>query len=639
MKNAKYKIILAIIFLGAIIVRWSNLREPYQVGVDSAFQEALALSHLEYGFAKTHFVSVVGFLQDRPIYHLSHPPLLQLIYALGYRFFGVQELVARAISLLALLGTLVLIYYSLKKVMDQAVASFAAVFVAFVPLSVAYSQTTFFGPLALFFISLIYFAYVYWVDTQKRVFYLLMLTATVLGGLTEWTVYLMIPFIALTHLLTGPGPGGKRFKQILPLGLTALFTISLLLLYHFWLSGGIPLLTHSLRRSDLGYLLYGELYRRIFSNFVRLSPICGPLSLVGLGVFLTQRSSRRGLSLSLLSFLGLPLLYLLLAPQLIYLHSFELYYLVPFLAIFSAMALRKLPTRFSAVILVGFLLLANVTNYRQNNTENPFYYRLARLVQRISGPGDLLFSTAAVGHFRFYNRMPTYWPLGENEPEPEWFLKSGTASFALIDKLNPDVRSLGERLVRTSGENGYRLLYSFAGMDLYTNKEGLPGGYSFVRHLAEAEFLPNAAGLPEWAYPEAKIIEIGDQVSYSLYQHPTEKASRLIYPGRRLLPDSWLLFSLGLDPRVCTPGKGDGVTFEITAGDSMLFSRYLDPKNSPGERKWHRFALDLSQWKGEEVSFGFTTLPGKENSYDSAYWGDPRIVLNKSSEFRVQSSK
>ncbi len=627
MRNAKYKVILAIIVLGAVIVRWSNLREPYQVGVDSAFQEALALSHLEYGFAKTHFVSVVGFLQDRPIYHLSHPPLLQIIYALGYRFCGVKELVARALSLLALLGTLVLVYYSLEKVTDQVAASFAAVFVAFMPLSVAYSQTTFFGPLALFFISLIYFAYVYWVATQKRGFYLLMLTATVLGGLTEWTVYLMIPFVALAHLLTGPGPGGKRFKQILPLGLTALLTISLLLLYHYWLSGGVPLFTHSLRRSDLGYLLYGELYRRIFSNFVRLSPICGPLSLVGLGVFLYQCSNRRGLSLSLLSFLGLPLLYLLLAPQLIYLHSFELYYLVPFLAIFPALALRRLPPRVSAVILVGFLLLANVVNYKKNNTENPFYYRLSRLVQGVSGPGDLLYSTAAVGHFRFYNRIPTYWPLGENEPEPEWFLKTGAASFALIDKTNPDVRSLGERLIRAAGENGYRLLYSFRGIDFYTNKVGLPGGYSFVSHLAEAEFLPNSAGLPEWAHPEAKLIEIDNEVSYSLYQHPSKKASRLIYPGYRLLPDSWLFFSLGLDPRVCTPGKGDGVTFEITAGDRMLFSRYLDPKNSPGERRWHRFALDLSQWTGgEEVSFSFTTLPGKESSYDSAYWGDPRIV-------------
>lgn len=632
MSLKKRGIILAIIVLGAIAVRWSNLQEPYHVGVDSAFQEALALSHLEYGLLKTHFVSVVGFLQGRPIYHLSHPPLLQIIYALLYRLFGVQELLARALSLLTLLGTVVLLYFSLTRVMDWAVAGFAAVFLAFMPLSVAYSQTTFFGPLALLFISLIYFAYVYWVTTQRREFYLLMLIASVLGGLTEWSVYLMIPFIVLAHLLSGPGSRGKRFKQMLPLCLTAFLTISLLLLYQYWLSGGIPLLTHSLRRSDLHYLVCGELYRRLFSHLIKLSPICGALSLVGLGIFVSSKLSRRGLSFSLLGFLGLPLLYLILAPQLIYLHLFELYYFVPFLAIFSALALRRLPTRASAVILVGFLLLANVTNYRLNNTRNPFYYRLARLVQGVSGPGDLLFSTAAVGHFRFYNRMPTYWPLGENEPEPEWFLESGTASFALIDKINPDVRGLGERLTRAAGENGYRLLYSFPGVDLYTNKEGLPIGYSFVTHLPEAEFLPNGITLPPWAYPEAQLIEIGGEVGYSLYQHPTGKASRLIYPESRLLPDSWLLFSIGLDPQVCTPGKGDGVSFEITAGERMLFSRYIDPKNNPGERKWHRFALNLSRWSGEEVSFSFTTIPGKENSYDSAYWGDPRIVARKNAK-------
>ncbi|UCD83321.1 MAG: glycosyltransferase family 39 protein [Deltaproteobacteria bacterium] len=628
MQNEKYKkralsLFFVLIILGAVAVRWSNIPEPYQVGMDSAFQEALALSHLEYGFKKTHLVSVVGLLQDRPIYHLSHPPLLQVIYAVGYRLFGVREAVARSLSLLALLGTLILLYFSLVRVADRAVAGLAAAFVAFMPLSVAYSQTTFFGPLALFFISLIYFAYVSWVATERRGFYLLMLGASVLGGLTEWTVYLIIPFIVLIHFLSGPGSRGERFKRILPLGITASLTILLLLLYYYWLSGGIPLLTHSLRRSDLYYLLQGDFYHRLFGHLLRLSPICGPLALVGLGIFLFKRSRTRSF-ISLLGFLGLPLLYILLAPQLIYLHPFELYYFVPFLAVFSALALKGLPARASAVILVGFLLLANIINYRLNNARNPFYYRLARMVGGIYDPGDLVFSTAAVGHFRFYNRMPTYWPLGENEPEPEWFLQSGTASFALIDKTNPDVRGLSENLTRAAEENAYRLLYSFPSAELYTNKPGLPRGYSFATHLSEAEFLPNGTVMPQWAYPRADLIEIDEEVDYSLYQHPAGGGSRLIYPERELLPDSRLLFSIGLDPQVCSPGKGDGVIFEITAGESIVFSRYIDPKNNPGERKWHRFSLNLSRWSGK--NFSFTTLPGKDNSYDSAYWGGAIIV-------------
>ena len=51
-----------------------------------------------------------------------------------------------------------------------------------------------------------------------------------------------------------------------------------------------------------------------------------------------------------------------------------------------------------------------------------------------------------------------------------------------------------------------------------------------------------------------------------------------------------LNFSIGLDPEVFLPYRGDGVDYQITLLENEksfdLFSKYIDPKNNPCDKQW-----------------------------------------------------
>ncbi len=93
--------------------------------------------------------------------------------------------------------------------------------------------------------------------------------------------------------------------------------------------------------------------------------------------------------------------------------------------------------------------------------------------------------------------------------------------------------------------------------------------------------------------------------------------------------DDIFYFSFGLHPFVFEKAVGDGVGFTIElkekAGEiKPLFSRYIDPKHNPAQRHWIRGALDLSPWRGQQVTLLFSTDPGPKGdaSYDWAAWSD-----------------
>jgi Bacterial membrane protein YfhO len=101
-----------------------------------------------------------------------------------------------------------------------------------------------------------------------------------------------------------------------------------------------------------------------------------------------------------------------------------------------------------------------------------------------------------------------------------------------------------------------------------------------------------------------------------------------------LVPEqaSELDFSIGLSPEVFLPAYGDGVTFKIIlleqGNKTEVFSKYIDPKNHPCDRRWFDERIDLGNWAGREVTLRFTTTggPNKDTAHDWAYWGDIRLA-------------
>ena len=112
-----------------------------------------------------------------------------------------------------------------------------------------------------------------------------------------------------------------------------------------------------------------------------------------------------------------------------------------------------------------------------------------------------------------------------------------------------------------------------------------------------------------------------------LTQPPQEFSVKLLIPKET----PTLNFSFGLNPEVFSPNRGDGVDYHIALLDNgnrfELFSKYIDPKNNPCDRKWFDEKVNLDQWAGKEVILNFSTGPGPadDSSWDWAYWGELRI--------------
>jgi hypothetical protein len=96
-----------------------------------------------------------------------------------------------------------------------------------------------------------------------------------------------------------------------------------------------------------------------------------------------------------------------------------------------------------------------------------------------------------------------------------------------------------------------------------------------------------------------------------------------------------LKFSVSLRPDTWHPLKGDGTQFRVLVfedGDpTTLYDRYIDPKNREGDRHLFEENLDVSRWWGRNVTVVLQTMSGPNNNsmYDTAGWGNPRLVYSQ----------
>jgi hypothetical protein len=92
----------------------------------------------------------------------------------------------------------------------------------------------------------------------------------------------------------------------------------------------------------------------------------------------------------------------------------------------------------------------------------------------------------------------------------------------------------------------------------------------------------------------------------------------------------FLVFRLALDPEVWRPDRGDGVLFEVSVDDGRmsetLFSRWVDPKNDPKDRRWIDGSVNLSAYLDRSITLVLSTSPGASSAWDWAAWGDLRLA-------------
>src|SRR4030042_3500518 len=89
-----------------LAVRWPNLRAPFVNLLDTGFQEAIALHHLDGRVLENRLLPVISEVDGEKIFHTAHPPLLHLLHAGLYGIFGVHEWVSRLAALALYLASL-----------------------------------------------------------------------------------------------------------------------------------------------------------------------------------------------------------------------------------------------------------------------------------------------------------------------------------------------------------------------------------------------------------------------------------------------------------------------------------------------------------------------------------------------------
>jgi hypothetical protein len=121
---------------------------------------------------------------------------------------------------------------------------------------------------------------------------------------------------------------------------------------------------------------------------------------------------------------------------------------------------------------------------------------------------------------------------------------------------------------------------------------------------------------------------IGGVERQVLYQHPP---ARLSYELKLRRPVT-LTTAIAVNP-LAWDKAGDGVQFEAYVApdgadsETLVFSRYIDPKHNAEERGWLPVEIGLDHYTGKNVTLDLVTRPGPMNdiSFDWAGWAEPRL--------------
>ena len=152
--------------------------------------------------------------------------------------------------------------------------------------------------------------------------------------------------------------------------------------------------------------------------------------------------------------------------------------------------------------------------------------------------------------------------------------------------------------------------------------------YDFIERFDETR---RTSPTPEGEIIEAKAWTILGETKRVLYQHPALSGSSWLACTIEVGRGSVLSFDVATDPGSWEQ-PGDGVTFAVYVvsdrGTEQVFSTYIDPKRDPESRRWHPYALELSEYADQTVSIIFETGAGpvRDYRYDWAGWGAPRLL-------------
>ncbi len=148
--------------------------------------------------------------------------------------------------------------------------------------------------------------------------------------------------------------------------------------------------------------------------------------------------------------------------------------------------------------------------------------------------------------------------------------------------------------------------------------------YQFLDYLGGADITTRRAD-----YVAKRKFIINDEWRWVLFEHTD---SEVVFKDVLINENAELEFGIGINQSAWDK-QGDGVLFELSIVDeklqsTLLFTKYIDPKNNVKDRKWFDEKINLNTFAGQKVSFIFKTNygPKGDRSFDWSGWSSPQIT-------------
>lgn len=582
-RTAKIAVVIALaVFIG---IQAQRITLPWVNEFEGAFQEMIALHHLESGLSANHFLPVIAEIDGQKFYHTAHPPLLHVIYALLYQILGVHEWVTRAFSLLLLIASIFLA----GRMLDAETRPRFWLFALFNPLSFRLGMTTNYELLSIASISLFVFSFERR-RAGKKWAGLLLLGSLLLILLSDWPAYLAIPAMLMVNLRDK-----KSRNELMVLLLLQAAFLAGYLLYAKSVAGEAALFAHGQTRSNPLYIFQAGTYGELFTHLRwMLGWPALILTLAALVKFFAVAREKPRLYAFWIWFL---ILLWLSAANLTSRHFVYLLYFFPLLALALAFAASNLRPQALAAALV--LLSFVIPDYTGFKTRDARGYYFAREMKKLP-QARAAFSSAALGTLFFYDKIETVAPVSGKAAEA---LGRFNFDMVIMDTTNPEVQgftSLPEK-------SGYEKTWSFPDMTVYTKR-----GLLRSRRYPGPRLEPRPGN--SWQDPKTEVVWLDHRPWLGIRQPAGPKGiSALDFAAQ----PGCLSFRPALIHAPIS-GRGDGAGFLVTGRNGqrtrLLYSRFI--------RRGAARETEIKTGDLTGIRMVIESGPRRDFSFDDAYWLD-----------------
>lgn len=339
-----------VLFLLSFLLLSININKPFYGEHDwnGARYGNIARNYLRYGYLETKLGQVEnsGFAKMIEFDYFTHyPPLLPLLISISYKIFGISEWSTRLVPLFFTAGLMVMIYLIGQIVSNSKIGILASLLVLLTPQVIYFGKNPVHEPLVTFFVSLALVGYLRYIQKKLLIYKAIFFIGIIFAGFTTWAGYFLLPALTLVLLLK------KQFNQIkelMPLYIVSFGIFFLHLMHTYFLTGqflGGDLSGAFLQRAGLSEAGKTE-GLNFFSYIIRirlwLSSLYGTalllLSLLWVIINYKRLLEKNNWIVLVLFVFGS--LYLILFPNSSYIHNYLTFYLLPFIAISSALSLN-----------------------------------------------------------------------------------------------------------------------------------------------------------------------------------------------------------------------------------------------------------------------------------------------------------